>query len=371
MGSLNQPRGLQLWGPLALVATLIALVLFGTVDPYRWGVQARITALFEPLRASDPKLAEDPVIQSMESSVTPATSESKAEESVPQSGAIAHPDELEPPLAKAPQPFLSPDTMPKAIMPDGTPPPPAMDDAKGQNITGMSDGGAPLFEADEKLDVAKTENSLVGDLIKAGTPDRAFVHLFKLWNNDYLKLAGLTPCDKAQAAELRCSQGKTDVSGLKTMNRPVVASFVMPGGERLYGVISAIENDLVGETITIDFGDRAVSMRTPTYGLRWPGDYLVVWKQGEIIPHSLAFGQLGEDVVELRRLLAKAGYGDGDNDLKGQGDVLFGPTLRDKLRLFQQDHGLDPDGVAGPKTLMRITGVVGETFGPSIFERGD
>ena len=223
-----------------------------------------------------------------------------------------------------------------------------------------------MTENNEIVHISKADTTLIGDLSKTGTLDRAFVKLFEQWNHDYLALEGLTPCEKALTAGLMCHQGKTNIAGLKAINRPQVVSFTMPDGDHLYGVISAIEKDLVGESITIDFGDRTVAMQTLAFGLRWPGDYLVLSKPNDIIQRPLTFGEQGQDVIELRRLLAKAGYADGKTDILGEGSVFFGPSLRDKIRLFQLDHNLEADGIVSPLTLMHISGVAGETYGPPI-----
>jgi len=375
----GQASAKSVWGSLTLVIVLVTALLIGAFDPYQWGLHDKMARILAPLSPPE-KLTPKKVAPE------PAPEPAPAPEPVPEPAPEPVPEpEPEPVPAPEPvpepepeikaEPIITPDTMPEAIMPDGSPPPPgldlAVDDAEGPRVTGMTDGGAPLFEADEKIDISKAQGTLIGDLIKSGTPDRAFLQLFELWNQDYLKLAGLTPCDKAEKAGLSCHQGETDVTGLKAMNRPVVVSFLMPDDERLYGVISTIETDLVGESVTIDFGERAVTMRTQAFGLRWPGDYLVMWKPHDIIRRPVTFGQQGQDVVELRRVLAKAGYPDGAQDLEGQGSVFFGPSLREQVRRFQQDHGLEPDGIAGPQTVMRITGTAGETFATSIVNKGE
>jgi len=355
----GQPSGKSIWGSLAFVLALTGILLVGAFDPYHWGVNDKLAQLVAPLLPPPPiEKAKQPPQPQPE----PAPAHEQAHEQAPEPKSA--------PVTEA-EPQTSPDTQIQTIMPDDAPSPSIDDANKDNTITEMSDGDAPLSAVDEKVDVSKAENTLIGDLIQAGTPDRAFMQLFNLWNFDYLNLAGLTPCDKAKAAGLNCLQGQTDPAGLKSMNRPVVVSFIMPDGERLYGVVSIIENDLSGESITIDFGDRAVTMRTAAFLLRWPGDYLVMWKPHDIVQRSLAFGQQGQDVVELRRLLAKAGYPDGAQDLDGQGSIFFGPSLRDKVQVFQQDLGLTPDGIAGPETLLHITGMARETFVTSIIVDGE
>jgi len=374
LGTQAHVSGLSAWGSLAFVIALIGVAFVTMFDPYHWGIQTKLAQLFQPPQTSQTtQLKPEPEIKSK-----PQTTEVEELKptSRPQSETVVAENHTESEVLTTPNeglkktaPIISPDTMPEAITADGTPPSPSLDDAEDQDVTGMMDGGAPLFEADEKVDVSAAEGTLIGDLIRAGTADRAFAQLFNMWNQDYLKLDGPTPCDKAVTAGLKCLQGKTDIAGLKAMNRPVVVSFLMPDDQQLYGVVSIIENDLVGESITIDFGDRAVSMRTQAFGLRWPGDYLVMWKPNDIINRDMNFGLQGQDVVELRRLLAKAGYADGEHDLEGSGSVFFGPSLREKVRLFQEHTGLRPDGIVEAQTLLYISGVAGETFAPALTEK--
>lgn len=347
LGTYGQVSGKSAWTSLALALALTAVLLLGVFDPYHWGLHDRmnrILALVLPSPVTDVPVAD--VVESGEPQNAP--------EMTPETA----PEMVSPP---PPQPLPEPGQISDVILPDAPPPQPSTIDAAPEFKSPITESETP-----EIVDISKAESTLIGDLGKVGTLDSALVTLFKQWGQDYLALDGLTPCQKALFAGLMCEQGQTNITGIKAMNRPQVVSFTMPDGELLYGVVSTIEKDLVGESITIDFGDRAIAMQTLAFGLRWPGDYLILWKANDIIQRPLAFGDQGQDVVELRRLLAKAGYPDNAADASGQGSVFFGPSLRDKIRLFQLDHNLDSDGVVTPQTLLHITGVAGETFGKSI-----
>lgn len=64
------------------------------------------------------------------------------------------------------------------------------------------------------------------------------------------------------------------------------------------------------------------------------------------VPLTLRKGDSGEAVQALQEALLAAGY-----DLGSQGaDGIFGSKTRQAVRAFQQDHGLTPDGLAGPMT---------------------
>ncbi len=214
-------------------------------------------------------------------------------------------------------------------------------------------------------DVGKT--SLLNELTKSGTLEIAFVKLFNLWEKDYLKSTGVTPCDKAQDAGLSCMQGTADIKGLRAINRPALVSFSMPNGESLYGVITQIKNkEAGGSNLTIEFDERQITMLPNALALRWKGDYLVLWKQPEYYIRPLSVGIQGDDVVKARQLLAISGYGDAPLDSEGRGSQFFGTTMQSKVMSFQRDFGLTPDGIIGSETLLKITGSVGSVNGPSI-----
>lgn len=73
----------------------------------------------------------------------------------------------------------------------------------------------------------------------------------------------------------------------------------------------------------------------------------------------LRSGSKGKDVRELQQLLVRAGFSVGiDGD--------FGPATERAVRLFQKNHGLEVDGVAGPatmKVLQRLKTVTEEPLG--------
>ncbi|MCK5167638.1 MAG: peptidoglycan-binding protein, partial [Rhodospirillaceae bacterium] len=224
---------------------------------------------------------------------------------------------------------------------------------------------------ENNLDVPDEETnktSLLSEISKSGTPEIAFVKLFNLWEKDYFKASGMTPCDKAQSVGLSCMQGTTNIKGLRAMNRPALVSFAMPNGKSLYGVVTQIKNNENGDkSLTIEFGERQITMLPSALSIRWKGDYLILWKQPEYFTRPLSVGLQGDDVVKVRQLLARSGFGDAPQDSEGRGSQFFGTTLQSKIMAFQRDFDLEADGIIGPETLLKITGAVGSVNGPSIF----
>jgi len=74
---------------------------------------------------------------------------------------------------------------------------------------------------------------------------------------------------------------------------------------------------------------------------------------GALGDRVLARGSRGDEVAELQKRLSMLGY------VVGPIDGIFGPQTQARVRLFQKEHGLVIDGIAGPKTiseLKRLTG---------------
>lgn len=326
LGTAVLTPGKSVWGALVLALTIVGAIFWIGFDPYRTGIKDTLVQAIQPLLPPP-------------APVTPPKGETQKLSLKNDDMPVPVPDDLPVP---APDVFQEP-------VPDDLPVP--------------APGG--------REDVSKATGTPLEALIQSATPDRAFDRLFGMWQQPYFKLGGLTPCDKAQNAKLLCVQGETDIAGLKAMNRPAVVSLVMPDGEHIYGVVMSIAKTTTEDTITIAFEGRTLDMPATAFSLRWPGDYLVLWQLPKAIQRPLVFGQQGDDVRELRRLLAKAGFADGDNDATGQGSVFYGPSLRDKVRAFQETQGLRVDGIAGPDTVMRISGVAGETTVPAIFKLGE
>lgn len=225
---------------------------------------------------------------------------------------------------------------------------------------------APALESKPaKNEPLKTD--LLNEIEKSGTLQLASAKLFKLWGKDYLSASGTTQCDKATSVGISCMAGSTDIAGLKAINRPALVSFTMPDGEKLYGVITQIQINETINDLTIEFGDHQITMVPNALSLRWNGDYLILWNPPKYYSHPLSVGDQGEDVVKLRQLLARSGYGDALNDINGNGSRFFGSTMRAKVMAFQRAFGLNPDGIIIPETMLILTGSLGAVNGPSIF----
>ena len=65
----------------------------------------------------------------------------------------------------------------------------------------------------------------------------------------------------------------------------------------------------------------------------------------------LKYGRIGDDVCELKKLLAANGF----TGLNPKNRNYFGST-RSKVKAFQKANGLTADGKAGPETIAALGG---------------
>lgn len=64
-------------------------------------------------------------------------------------------------------------------------------------------------------------------------------------------------------------------------------------------------------------------------------------------------GNRGEPVKALQALLTGYGISVGTSGLDGS----FGPATYQALKQYQSSHGLDSDGICGPKTWAKLLGM--------------
>ena len=70
-----------------------------------------------------------------------------------------------------------------------------------------------------------------------------------------------------------------------------------------------------------------------------------------IFNRVLKYGRIGEDVCELKKLLAANGFG----GLNVNNRNYFNST-RNKVKAYQKANGLTVDGKAGPQTITALGG---------------
>ena len=114
---------------------------------------------------------------------------------------------------------------------------------------------------------------------------------------------------------------------------------------------SVVLTALSGGSVDLSIGGVAVNHTLAALSDMWFGEYVLLWRPPNGSSAALGPGSVGPGVAWLRRSLAAI---DARYATSASGSDVFDADLADKVRLFQRDHRLDVDGLAGHQTQIII-----------------
>ena len=190
----------------------------------------------------------------------------------------------------------------------------------------------------------------------ASTKAAAYAALLRAWQLPYDPEDRRPLCDQARAAGLACLSGRGSIASLRDMNRPAVLRLVGETNELYYAALTALK----GEAATVVIGDETRNVDTGQIARRWSGDYLLLWRMPAEYQGELKMGSGGKGVAWLARQLAVAAGRAAPAEEEG----LYDRKMERQVREFQIGAGIVPDGVAGPRTIMRLCGAEGQGRDP-------
>ncbi len=183
----------------------------------------------------------------------------------------------------------------------------------------------------------------------------AMTTLFELWGAEYHPEGG-SACTQAEAAGLRCYSDRGSLSGIRQLDRPVVLTLTDSGGHEHDVVLVG----LAGETGTLAIGERRYTYPLDAISDLWFGNYLLVWRPPEGIENVIRPGMTDANVVWLRQSLAAI---DPDYRPASLESSYFDEELAARLKEFQRSQRLQVDGVAGARTQILISSLLGAAEG--------
>jgi general secretion pathway protein A len=220
-------------------------------------------------------------------------------------------------------------------------------------------GAAPVTA--EPIEEVEPQPSLHEQLQMAATltnTSNALASLFEAWGLDY-RGGSQGACSQASEVGLACLYQRGSWSGLKQMDRPAVLTLVDDNGDSHDVVLTAI----YGDTAELSIGGVRVEHPVAAIAQSWFGQYMLLWRPTGGAPISLAPGSRSDAVVWLRESLAAiASEYASENP---QSDA-FDADLERIVRLFQRDHRLSVDGVAGRQTQIIINSLLASDGTPRL-----
>ena len=152
------------------------------------------------------------------------------------------------------------------------------------------------------------------------------------------------PCQAALRRNLRCHQGKGGLFELRQLDRPAVLT-LRDGARTRYAVLIGMDE----EAASFEAGGKRERMDLAALALRFTGEFTTFWKVPRSFRDQVAAGDEGPDVDWLATQLARL-----DGTAPPPARQAFGTHTQELLRAFQAKQNLKADGVAGPRTFMRL-----------------
>ena len=178
----------------------------------------------------------------------------------------------------------------------------------------------------------------------------AHAALFKMWDAAYQKSDKVgDECRQAQAAGLRCMTERGWLEDLRRLNLPAVLQMRDHQGREFSAALTGLDDN----SATFAIGDESKKVALGVLAAQWSGHYTILWRKPPVASKKLRLGDYGPDIQWLGRQLAQLdGKALGTND-----NQLFDDSMLRRVRQFQIDQGLTPDGRVGPRTMMRLIAV--------------
>ncbi|QBE62647.1 ExeA family protein [Pseudoduganella lutea] len=183
--------------------------------------------------------------------------------------------------------------------------------------------------------------------------DATLRRLAALWGVTLKEGAG-DVCAEAAQRNLRCLSLRGTLDDLRLLDRPAMLTLNDNPATPTHALLMAL-----GEREgTLDIGGRRQTVARTALDNRHDGTFTTFWRAPAGWREQVAAGDRGPEVDWLARRLAQWA-----NAARPQDDApLAGETLR-RLRDFQAAQQLKADGVAGPKTFIRLS-LLGEAGTP-------
>ncbi|MFO7577095.1 MAG: AAA family ATPase [Pelovirga sp.] len=186
----------------------------------------------------------------------------------------------------------------------------------------------------------------------------AYRALFALWGHDTGMLEEELPDPAAYGLALLAEKGS--LARLRQFNHPAVLSLVDPQGEEFLATLAGLDD----ETATLVVGSDVIRVPLTTLLQQWYGDYALLWQPPPDYQNLIRPGDQGNAVMWLEYQLAELS----GRESRLQPDMSYDDLLIEEVRRFQRQENLDPDGVAGPYTLIILNSRLA-TEQPRLFNR--
>jgi general secretion pathway protein A len=186
-----------------------------------------------------------------------------------------------------------------------------------------------------------------GQPLAHGSQPAALRELATLWGQELPD--DEAPCQAALKLNLRCHQGRGGLYELRLLDRPAVVT-LHDGSQLGYAVLTAMDD----ATVTLSANGKRQSISLAALAPLFDGEYTTFWKVPRGFRDQVGAGDKGPDVDWIGERLAQL-----NKAAVPAVDQPLGKHTQEMLRDFQAEQNLKADGVAGPRTYMRLNQLSG------------
>lgn len=168
--------------------------------------------------------------------------------------------------------------------------------------------------------------------------------LFKLYGIVLDLQSEETPCQQAEASGMHCYAWHGGLSDLFQLDQPVLLRLSSNDGNEYSATLTALDRQAA--TLILAGNMQRISLKE--MASKWFGQYTVIWKTPPGFNVQLAKDDHGPAITWLRHAMETV---DGIHD---NGSDVFDAALAKRIRAFQLTDGIQPDGLVGPLTIIRL-----------------
>jgi general secretion pathway protein A len=246
------------------------------------------------------------------------------------------------PFDQSPAPYVPAQLVRWLPSPDAAP---ATEAVKNQEAAGERAPSVALARLEE--DAPHPELALGGLTMDRASAMRV---LLRRWGVELNDLGDGDPCQRVTDYGLRCELDQGGWSGMRFFDRPALIRLAADEGADGYAAVGAFDD----EKVTLDKLEGSERVPVAVLDDYWNGEYLILWQPPPVGTGVISPSSAGEDVRWLRKLLSQVP----DLAVDATDSGIFDQALGKVVRRFQELEGLEIDGVAGPKTLIRLHSAV-------------
>jgi general secretion pathway protein A len=200
------------------------------------------------------------------------------------------------------------------------------------------------------------------DLLRAAQPlPVVLAALVEIWHAQPRVNLGENVCQALSRERIGCYKSLGTWADLRVLNRPAILTLSSGRG----GTQHVLLRELADGTALLETGAGPLRVPLDQVGLLWTGEFLMLWKR-ETSDAFIGPQTRGDSIVWLRERLAEAER----RELQAPLVSSFDDDLREQLLRFQMKHGLDRDGLAGPRTLIVLSNLKAPPGTPTLRPAG-